>query len=117
MGIAPLKSDEQVLGFRILKNVPGNYLVVRLGQTRNGDEAVGTLLQVNVDGHEVVLDLTHRSFQFFDLLVADNLGGHALTFTLSSAINQQRNVSCGIKRIELYETIRVATTDPPEAVL
>ena len=106
MIVMPGDENEQVLNFKIDKNIKANYLKAILGHTISGGH--GAVLSVRVDGAQVDLDLTAQSSHFFDLVLpGDGSAVRDVRFMLNIAVNNLKTSVCPIFQVELYDTLRV----------
>ena len=106
MTLAWDKMDHQRLSLTIGTGAIGNYLKVALGMTQGAGSANGAIIGVKVDSSQFLLDLSNRSFQFFDLILSGP-SPHFLEFSLSSDSNPRRDSILEIQQVELYDTIRI----------
>jgi hypothetical protein len=113
MTLAWDKQDHQSLSLHIGTGAIGNYVKVALGMTQGAGSANGAIAGVYVDSSKFLLDLSHRSFLFFDLILAGP-SPHFLEFSLSSDANPRRDSILEIQQVELYDSIR---TFPSPVVL
>jgi hypothetical protein len=97
--------DHQSLSFHIVQGAIGNYVKVALGMTQGAGSANGAIIGVKVDSNQFLLDLSHRSFQSFDLILS-GASPHFFEFSLSSENNPRRDSIFEIQQVELYSTIR-----------
>lgn len=93
----------------IVRQGKGNYLRVQLGQTQGAGVANGAIVGVKANSSQFLLDLSHRSFQFFDLVLLPT--AHTVEFFLHSNDNPNRETILEIQQVELYDTIRVFPTE------
>ena len=112
MTLAWNKPGYQRFSFNIVSGAFGNYLRVQLGMTQGAGVANGAIVHVKADSNYFLLDLSHRSFLFFDLIL-DGPAPHGFEFALSSQYNPSRESILEIQQIELWNTIR---TFPDEEV-
>jgi hypothetical protein len=113
MTLAWDKEDAQRFSFHMGTGATGNYMKVQLGMTQGAGYANGAIIGVKVDSSQFTLDLSHRSFQFFDL-VLPTAAPHFFEFSLDSEHNPRRESIFEIQQVELYSTLR---TFPAEEVL
>ena len=105
--VQPGDQHEQVLNFKIERNIQANYLKVLIGRTLDA-AGNGAILSVRIDGTQFNLDLKTQSYQYFDLVLpGDGSVPRDVRFMLNIAVNNLRTSVCPIFQVELYNTIRV----------
>jgi hypothetical protein len=114
MTLAWNKGGYQRFGFTIVQGIQANYLRIQLGMTQGAGSANGAIIGVKVNASHFLLDLSHRSFQFFDLVLSGT--PQTVEFSLSSQENPARDSILEIQQMELYDTIRTFPSDPPEVM-
>jgi hypothetical protein len=112
MSLAWDKKDNQSLSFTMGTGAIGNYLKVQLGMTQGAGVVSGAIIGVQVDSTQFLMDLSNRSFQFFDLFLLSP-APHYFKFSLDSDHNPRRESILEIQQVELYDSIRVF---PPSEV-
>ncbi len=112
MTLAWNKPGYQRLSFSIGTGAVGNYLRVQLGMTQGAGVANGAIVHVKADSNYFLLDLSHRSFLFFDLVLAGP-APHSFEFSLSSQYNPSRESILEIQQAELWNTIRTFPDEEP----
>ncbi|HEU5180640.1 MAG TPA: hypothetical protein VFW45_07595 [Candidatus Polarisedimenticolia bacterium] len=90
----------------------GSYLRVQLGMTQGAGVANGAIVHVKADSNYFLLDLSHRSFLFFDLILAGP-APHSFEFALSSQYNPSRESILEIQQAELWNSIRTFPDEEP----
>jgi hypothetical protein len=83
---------------------------VQLGMTQGAGTANGAIVHVKADSSYFLLDLSHRSFLFFDLIL-NGPAPHSFEFSLSSQYNPARESILEIQQVELWNTIRTFPAD------
>jgi hypothetical protein len=106
------KPGYQRFSFNIGTGAIGNYLRVQLGMTQGAGVANGAIVHVKADSNYFLLDLSHRSFLFFDLVLAGP-APHGFEFSLSSQYNPGRESILEIQQVELWNTIRTFPEEEP----
>jgi hypothetical protein len=110
MTLAWNKPGYQRFSFTLGTGAIGNYLRVQLGMTQGAGTANGAIVHVKADSSYFLLDLSHRSFLFFDLIL-NGPAPHSFEFSLSSQYNPARESILEIQQVELWNTIRTFPAD------
>lgn len=105
------KPATQRFSFNMVTGAQGNYVKVQLGMTQGRGVANGAIIGCYIDSSKFNLDLSHRSFLFFDLILAGP-SPHFFEFSLGSDANPRATSLLEIQQVELYQTIRTFPEPP-----